>query len=205
MAKTSPTQKTLVFRASSGEVAIKRQTIWGMPVYTTRWDTAPLHSCITPGQSHMNELELKNWKVECHLPAILTWVSNKISADGSAIYKHHFDLGIVDWRVIAYLGVFGAGTNQSICEFIGLDKAAVSRSISRLKERDLATTRSIDGRTTEVVLTAAGLSTGNKMLTFAEEIEKAMTVGLEEKELEAFRRTLTKIIANLPYVRALRP
>lgn len=156
----------------------------------------------------MNEIKgspLENWKVGEHIPALLTWVSNKVSADGSQIYKHHFKLGIVDWRVIAYLGVFSSGTNNQICSYIGLDKSAVSRSISHLQALNLVTTRSLDGRTTELKLSPEGLRIGNEMLAFAQQIENELIHGLSAEELAAFKGTLQKLLDNLPRVRNLRP
>lgn len=146
---------------------------------------------------------LEQWQVEDHVPALLTWVSNKTSATGSHIYKHYFQLGIVDWRVMAYLGVFGAGTNYQICDFIGLDKGAVSRSIAHLWKTGHVATRSINGRTEEVKLTLKGTRTANKMLVLAEQIEQELLYGIPDEERAAFKATLKKMLDNLPRLRNL--
>ena len=146
---------------------------------------------------------LDQWEVGEHVPALLTWVSNKTSATGSHIYKHYFQLGIVDWRVMAYLGVFGTGTNGQICDFIGLDKGAVSRSITNLLDSGHIVMRTIDGRTAEVKLTSKGVRTANKMLVMAEKIEQELLFGIPEEECAAFKTTLKKMLENLPRLRSL--
>ena len=41
-----------------------------------------------------------------YVPGLLVWVSNKLSASASQLYRRLFDLGVTDWRVLAYIELF---------------------------------------------------------------------------------------------------
>lgn len=64
-----------------------------------------------------------------YVPGLVVWVSNKLAASASQLYRRLFDLGVTDWRVLAYIELYPWSTGAQVCELIGLDKAAVSRSL----------------------------------------------------------------------------
>jgi DNA-binding MarR family transcriptional regulator len=146
---------------------------------------------------------METWRVDEHIPALLTWVTTKVASVGSHIYQERFDLGIGEWRVLSYIGVFGKGTNRSIYSFIGVDKAAVSRSVTRLKERGLIEVTPIDGRTTELTLTPTGREIGNQMLKFAERMDQELMHGISSEDRQFMVTTIKKMLANLPRLQEL--
>src|ERR1700753_220947 len=73
-------------------------------------------------------LDLNNY-----VPAFLTHLANKMSSSASTVYRHRFGIGITDWRIMALLAVAPGIPAGRIGEVIGLDKAAISRSV-----RDMA-------------------------------------------------------------------
>lgn len=140
-----------------------------------------------------------------YVPAIILWLSNKLSADASKCYREWFDLGITDWRVLAYLGVKERGTGAQIAEFMGLDKAAVSRSISVLKKAELIKLVQLKGRKVEASLTAKGERKYREILEIALAREEALLRGFSTKERDMLVRFCHRLLANLPSVSAVVP
>lgn len=69
-----------------------------------------------------------------YVPAYLTYLAGKISSSASATYRPKFGVGITDWRIMALLATEPWITAGRICDVIGLDKAAVSRSVREMKK-----------------------------------------------------------------------
>jgi len=68
-----------------------------------------------------------------YVPAYLTFLAGKISNSASATYRPQFGIGITDWRIMALLATEPWISAGRICDVIGLDKAAVSRSVRGMK------------------------------------------------------------------------
>ena len=68
-----------------------------------------------------------------YVPAYLTYLAGKISSSASATYRPKFGVGITDWRIMALLATEPWISAGRICDVIGLDKAAVSRSVRAMK------------------------------------------------------------------------
>ena len=64
-----------------------------------------------------------------YVPAYLTYLAGKISSSASATYRPKFGVGITDWRIMALLATEPWISAGRVCDVIGLDKAAVSRSV----------------------------------------------------------------------------
>lgn len=135
-----------------------------------------------------------------YVPALLSWLNNKLSAGGSSLYRDRFGIGIADWRVLAYLGVKTSGTGAEISEFLGMDKAAVSRSIASLKQKGLATAKKPGRRSIELYLTAKGALLYNEILDVALMREKALLDGFTDAERLQAIGLLQRMLANLPKV-----
>ena len=105
--------------------------------------------------------------LEQYTQGLLVWVSNKLSASASALYRRLFDLGVTDWRVLAYIEIYPWSTGAQVCELIGLDKAAVSRSFGMLAERGLLHSRPNGLRKVEYATTADGQRVYQQVLRVA--------------------------------------
>lgn len=140
-----------------------------------------------------------------YVPALLTWIANSLSNTGSQTYRKWLDLGITDWRVLAYLGVYETGTAAQICKLIGLDKAATSRSIAVLKERGFLSTEQLKGRAVDLKITKPGRTTYEDMLSVAFERETALLIGFSGADKVALTGLLHRLLANLDRVGAVRP
>jgi DNA-binding MarR family transcriptional regulator len=155
------------------------------------------------------------------VPAVLTWLYNKLTNESSKLYRKWYGLGVTDWRVLAYLGVQGerarAGGHgvpgaiqedssaADISRFIGLDKAAISRSILMLKNSGLVNSRQFPGRRVGLQLTVAGTSLYQQMLAFVLEQEKALLSGFTDGEREFLINMLHRMLKNLDKVSGLMP
>lgn len=137
-----------------------------------------------------------------YVPALLSWLNNKLSAGGSSLYRERFGIGIADWRVLAYLGVKTSGTGAEISEFLGMDKAAVSRSIASLKAKGLATAKQPGRRSVDLLLTAKGTLLYNEILEVALVREKALLDGFTQADKAQAIALLQRMLANLPKVHA---
>jgi DNA-binding MarR family transcriptional regulator len=69
-----------------------------------------------------------------YVPAYLTYLAGKISNSASATYRPKFGVGITDWRIMALLATEPWISAGRVCDVIGLDKAAVSRSVREMKK-----------------------------------------------------------------------
>ena len=85
-----------------------------------------------PDDNKTTQLDLK-----VYVPALVTFLANKLSSGASNCYRKHFNIGVVEWRILALLRVERSITANRICQVIGLDKAAVSRALKSLHKREL--------------------------------------------------------------------
>ncbi len=135
-----------------------------------------------------------------YVPGLLLWLSNKLSSGASKAYRQRFGLGVTDWRVLAYLGVHASGTAAQICQLSGLDKAAVSRSLSLLEARGLIGARRSGGRNNGLTLSPAGRRQYRAMLPLALAREAALLDGMTVAERELLIRLFHRMLGNLDRV-----
>lgn len=128
-----------------------------------------------------------------HVPALITWINNKYSAQASRIYREKFGIGISDWRIIAYLGVHETGTSAQMTDFLGMDKGAISRSVSTLMEKRLLEEKSRNGRSIELQLSPSGKEIYAKILKIALQRERDLLSVLTDDERILFLYILNKV------------
>lgn len=131
------------------------------------------------------------------VPALLTGLANKLSSSSSNVYRQRFGIGFVEWRVICHLAVEDWSTGARISQMVGLDKAAVSRSMTVLVERGLIRLRPGTGRRTEASLTEAGRRLKDEILAVAHAREDRLLAGLSPDDLETLIRTLRALTRNV--------
>ena len=71
--------------------------------------------------------------LERYVPALVTSIASGLSRGPARRHLAGFGLGIIEWRVVAALAVADNITASHICQTIGLDKAAASRSLRVLE------------------------------------------------------------------------
>lgn len=135
-----------------------------------------------------------------YVTGLLSWLNNKLSADASNLYRKHSGIGISDWRVLAYLGVKQTGVGAEMSDFLGMDKAAVSRSITSLKEKKFVLADAPDGRKIELRLSKQGVILYNEILAIALKREEILLDGFNKHERTQLIRLMHKMLENLPKV-----
>jgi DNA-binding MarR family transcriptional regulator len=135
-----------------------------------------------------------------YVPALLVWVSNKLASSASQLYRQKFGLGVTDWRVLAYLELYPWSTGSEVCQLIGLDKGAVSRSFTCLESRGLVKARPSGLRKIQYATTEAGQQMYATVLETALAREEALLTDFSAEERELLIRFLHRLLNNLPAV-----
>lgn len=135
-----------------------------------------------------------------YVPGLLLWLSNKMAASASSLYRSRFDIGVTDWRVLSYFEIYPWSNASKACELMGLDKAAVSRSIAFLLERGLLRNRPSGLRKIEYHTTAAGRKLHNEVFKLAMAREEALMAGFSTSERKTLIDMLHRLLGNLQAV-----
>jgi DNA-binding MarR family transcriptional regulator len=138
-----------------------------------------------------------------YVPGLLVWVSNKLAASASQLYRRLFDLGVTDWRVLAYIELYPWSTGAQVCELIGLDKGAVSRSFGFLESRGLLQSRPSGLRKIEYACTKAGTDLYGEVLQVALAREDALLQGFSDAERTVLISAMHRLLENLPSVESV--
>ncbi|WP_043310450.1 MarR family winged helix-turn-helix transcriptional regulator [Pseudomonas sp. ML96] len=142
-----------------------------------------------------------------YVPAIINLMANKLATGASLCYRKHFGVGVVEWRLLAMLKVEDNITANRMCQAIGLDKGAVSRSLQQLEKAGYISSQvdSQDGRRNTVSLTAEGLALHDRVLKVALERERRLLGGLSEGEVDTLINLLGRLQAQVSYVNEYDP
>ncbi len=137
-----------------------------------------------------------------YVPAFVTFIANKWSRSSSALYRRQYGIGIVEWRLIVLLAIEPWITAARCDQVIGMDKAAVSRSVRLLEKRGLIATRqnAVDSRRREMALTAAGCALHDEIAVVALDREARLLSCLKGDEIETLVGLLDRIHQNLPAI-----
>jgi DNA-binding MarR family transcriptional regulator len=134
-----------------------------------------------------------------YIPYFFAAINNALSRGASRLYLQTFDIGIAEWRVISMLAIEPRIPAQRICEVISLDKAATSRSLSRLQELGYMGFKASDRDSRRKIwwLNARGYSLHDKILAVALEREKKLIQGVEPCDLEVFLNVMRIMRKNV--------
>ena len=135
--------------------------------------------------------------IDRHATAQINMLANKLMLKSSAAYTQNFGIGMMEWRVISVLSSSPNSSLQSISDILGLDKAAVSRTVKKLEEKKYI---SIDGDETDkrvyvINLTPKGEQLYEVAADFAIEREKLLLENLSDDEKDQLFNIL-KILRN---------
>lgn len=83
--------------------------------------------------------DLAVWSLfgQTHIPYRILFLGKMLDRLTTTQVKSLADLTLAEWRVIAHLGVMGKKSASEICSAAMLDRAEVSRSVTRLVDRGL--------------------------------------------------------------------
>lgn len=142
-----------------------------------------------------------------YVPYFLTAISNTWSRSSSRLYLDLFGVGVTEWRVMSQLAIEPAIPAQRICEVIGLDKGAVSRSVASLVAGGHVDehTDARDARRQVLELTASGYALHDRLIAVATARETMMLEGFTPDERAQLTDFLHRLHAKLPELREFRP
>ena len=134
-----------------------------------------------------------------YVPAIITFIANKLSNSATAVYQRKFGVNVTEWRIMSLLAIEPGIPASRICHVIGFNKGPVSRTLAVLQKRGLIVIRTDpnDGRTHSISLTARGLATHDKVIIVALERERRLLSCLNRDEREVLISLLRRLHNNL--------
>jgi DNA-binding MarR family transcriptional regulator len=148
-----------------------------------------------PLRRFMNKLDL-----DTYVPSLLLWVTNKMSASATQLYSTKFGIGVTDWRLLAYFEAYPWTTASTAEEITGIDKAAISRSVSFLVERGWLRSRPEGLRKVEYATSASGKRLYARVYVRAMERQEALLGGISPRERALLATLLRKMLGNLDAV-----
>ena len=137
--------------------------------------------------------------LERYVPALLTFVANKLSRSATATYQKHFGINVTAWRILSLLAIEPDIPARRICQVIGFDKGPVSRTLATMSAQDLVTVRPDPGsrRSHVIALTPNGRAMHDRIITVALERERRLLECLDAREQDTLIRLLLRLHGNL--------
>lgn len=128
-------------------------------------------------------------------PVLVNFAANRFTRASSRLYQRRFGIGAADWRLLVLLTRMpGAGVSAA-ARTMGVDKAAVSRSLVRLEARGLVAAEAA-GRRRSFRLTPEGVALHARIMRIALARQKRILQGFSEDEIARFNDYLRRFIAN---------
>lgn len=130
---------------------------------------------------------------------LLTFAANRFTRSASRYYQKTFGMGAMDWRMLVMLTREPDATVSRASQTIGIDKAAVSRSLARLEEAGLvqASTPTSNARRRSWRLSAQGHDLHARILDVALKRQRRLLKDFSKDEVAAFNDMLRRFMANL--------
>lgn len=134
-----------------------------------------------------------------YVPALVTFIANKLSNSATAAYQRNFGINVTEWRIMTQLALEPGIPASRICRVIGFNKGPVSRTLAVMQKRGLVSIRTDpnDGRTHSISLTAKGRGIHDKVIVVALEREKRLLSCLKAGEREVLMELLRRLHNNL--------
>ena len=76
-----------------------------------------------------------------YVPALITFIANKLSRSATRVYQKRFGVNVTEWRIMRCWRSSRAFPPARICHVIGFDKGPVSRTLAVMQKRGLVTIR----------------------------------------------------------------
>lgn len=130
---------------------------------------------------------------------MLGFTANRYARTTSRIFKKEFGLGAMDWRMLVML-TWKTDIPASVAsQTIGIDKAAVSRSLARLEKLGLvkASYPGASGKRPVWRLSQKGYDLHDEMLQVSLHCHKKLTRGFTEQDIQKFNGYLELLMRNL--------
>lgn len=136
---------------------------------------------------------------------LLNFLSNRLTATGSATYRNRFGIGILEFRLLVMLAAEPDISPSRICEVMGLDGGAVSRALRGMETRGLVTCRS-DQRNAAYKLwslTKEGAALQDEAVLVSMERDAILLDSFTPEEREALTSMLRRMLTQVDRLRDL--
>ena len=155
----------------------------------------------TAGRAGRANLKLD---LDRYVPALVTFIANKLSRTATVIYQKRFGVNITEWRILSQLAIEPEISAARICQVIGFNKGPVSRNLTVLQARGLVRIRTDrrDARTHSISLTPKGRAMHDQVILVAQERERRLLSCLQRNERETLIELLRRVHGNLDAVAA---
>ena len=142
--------------------------------------------------------------LERYVPALITFIANKLSRTATVTYQKRFGVNVTEWRILSLLALEPDISAARICQVIGFDKGPVSRTLAQLQTRGLVRIRPDrqDARTHSISLTPKGRATHDQVIVVALDREWRLLSSLRKDEREVLINLLRRVHSNLDAVTA---
>ena len=130
-------------------------------------------------------------------PRLMALLSNALVWRESHELRRRFGLGTNDWRVISALAIRPGASATEVTDFIGVNKAVVSKSVTTLAERELIAL--VDGPrgSRPLYLTPAGAQMHAEMLPVSTIGQDIILDGMDPAHVTALNTLLRDMIERV--------
>ncbi len=123
----------------------------------------------------------------------LSRTSAALSRSAALRYRREFDVTLGEWRAIALIASDPTLTLNRLARRAGLDKAQMSRVVTKLTERGLVSRTAGSGRTSQLALTETGVELYRGLIRAANERDATFLAVLSPEERKVLVRALDKL------------
>jgi DNA-binding MarR family transcriptional regulator len=129
-------------------------------------------------------------------------VSSTLARSASLRYRREFDVSLGEWQTLALLGQEPQLTLNKLAARAGLDKAQMSRVISRLVERGYVDREQGARRSTRLTLTASGRDIYAGLISAANERDAELSSSIEPGKMQIFEEVLEQLTSRAHEIEA---
>lgn len=134
-----------------------------------------------------------------HIATKVAIFANRLSRAASRFYRKNFGIGVVEWRLMMFIGHAKETRANRICWETDLDKGAVSRGLGTLQRMGIVSVREdgADGRRNIVALTAKGRALHDELVPIALDRQQKLVSDLTPDEVRAFTNLIERLQAKV--------
>lgn len=135
---------------------------------------------------------------ESFTPRLLALVSNALVWRESLLLRRDFNLGTNDWRVISAIAIRPGTTSTEIADFVGMNKAVVSKATNTLIARELIVPMEGPRGSRPLYLTRAGAEMHDLMKPISLKGEEIILSDLNDDEITQLKALLARLLLKTP-------
>jgi DNA-binding MarR family transcriptional regulator len=134
-----------------------------------------------------------------HIATRVAIFANRLSRAASRFYRKTYGIGVVEWRLMMYIGRTRETRANRICKETDLDKGAVSRSLATLQRMGIVSVREdgADNRRNNVAFTAKGRALHDEIVPTALERQTNLVADLKPEEIRVFLGLIERMQARV--------